>query len=349
MVKSLSKQGAWLLLVLLFASTWTFVSRNPEMFPIPSFPSAPQSPTPPTTTTGFQPPDGQCYIGAWMEDDGYEQVKQRILGWKAKAGKGTFLYGIWAYFNMDFAAAGGRFAVVERLANEGVIGGAIIGWCPLLSSTDAVTIGKVASGDYDNYIRAQAEKFKNFPYPLFIRFGAEMNGQWNPYPDTGVFINAWRRARGIFDSVGVKAEWIFSPVPYPSYPGRRPWQEYYPGDAYVEWVAPSCHDYTMRAWSTTAPAEQTFNQLMTPHFEFAIQHNKLFGFPETSFRDSYHSVNYGVPISYEVAFMKVFFDFLGKNNRAKMFVVYDYTTTLNTPELLTPYRQAITDTRYVGK
>jgi hypothetical protein len=96
----------------------------------------------------------------------------------------------------------------------------------------------VARGEYDFYIDAWAEAARKFGHPIFVRLGHEMNDPyrypWGPQNNTKEeYIAAWRHVVDRFRAAGAKnVLWVWSPHVAYEY-----WDLYYPGDAYVDWVA----------------------------------------------------------------------------------------------------------------
>jgi hypothetical protein len=103
---------------------------------------------------------------------------------------------------------------------------------------DSHGLAAVARGDYDFYIDAWASEAARFKRPFFIRFGHEMNDPyrypWGPQNNTKEeYILAWRRVVERFRAAGAtNVVWVWSPHVAYEY-----WDLYYPGDAYVDWVA----------------------------------------------------------------------------------------------------------------
>jgi hypothetical protein len=109
---------------------------------------------------------------------------------------------------------------------------------PLREARDRHGLAHVARGDYDFYIDAWVTEAARFGKPVFVRLAHEMNDAyrypWGPQHNTKEeFIAAWRhvveraRAAGATNII-----WVWSPhVAY------QFWELYYPGDAYVDWVA----------------------------------------------------------------------------------------------------------------
>ena len=107
---------------------------------------------------------------------------------------------------------------------------------------------KIVNGSQDALIRARAKAVAAYGKPMFLRWGAEMNGDWYAWSGTAVgnkpsvFVAAWRHIHDVFASEGVRnVAWVWAPNA-DSHPGGtsttswNSWRSYYPGDAYVDWV-----------------------------------------------------------------------------------------------------------------
>jgi Glycosyl hydrolase family 26 len=126
---------------------------------------------------------------------------------------------------------------------------ASLGGASSFSTLDAIT-----SGSEDAYISGLAHRIRAFRLPIFFRPLWEMNGDWmawggaannDPGQTDGPakYVQAWRRMHRIFARVGAtNAVWVWSPNcrDEPFAPWNH-WTEYYPGDAYVDWVG--CDGY----------------------------------------------------------------------------------------------------------
>ena len=108
----------------------------------------------------------------------------------------------------------------------------------------------IADGRFDAYIDKWAQDAKKFGAPFYLRFAHEMNdpyrypwGPQNNHPET--FIAAWRHVADRFQKAGAKnVIWVWSPHPAYSY------AEFYPGDAYVNWIGTTVINYgTVASWS----------------------------------------------------------------------------------------------------
>ncbi len=138
----------------------------------------------------------------------------------------------------------------------------VITWEPWLSdfNEDEYPAGKedrnkngmtdVASGMYDPYIKKWAAAARKINKPIFLRFGHEMNDgyryPWGPHNNAPQdFIAAWQHVHDIFQKQGAKnVIWIWSP--HPAYT----FAEFYPGDAFVDYVGVGVLNYgSIAAWS----------------------------------------------------------------------------------------------------
>jgi len=149
-------------------------------------------------------------------------------------------------------AAGGRIPLVTWEAWDGSVG------APLTN---------IIGGTYDSMITTRAQAVKAFGEKFFLRWGHEMNGNWYPWAGannganlaaTTTFISAYRHIHDLFVAAGAtNALWVFCPN-VASVPGDswNQWQNYYPGDAYVDWVGFDGYNWgtvqTTSTWQTFA-------------------------------------------------------------------------------------------------
>jgi hypothetical protein len=109
----------------------------------------------------------------------------------------------------------------------------------------------IRDGYCDEYIRLVAQELKNLPFTFMLRFAHEMNLQsqiwWVGHfdGDPQLYIDAYRRIYDVFAAEGLtNVQWVWSPN-YASSP-REEWNSlfnYYPGDAYVDWVGLSVYNW----------------------------------------------------------------------------------------------------------
>jgi beta-mannanase len=155
----------------------------------------------------------------------------------------------------------------------------MITWEPYLCSPDATPTDvevRAANGAYDAYFHAWAARLKGFlsgpdgvyntadDRRAYLRMGHEMNSDWYPWGAAqgnntpADFIQMWRHVKGIFDGQGLgstRLQWVWA-VNNEDVGGVAA-EQYYPGDAYVDWVAIDGYNWgTSQSWSNwRTPAE----------------------------------------------------------------------------------------------
>ena len=109
----------------------------------------------------------------------------------------------------------------------------------------------IAEGQFDAYIDKWAREAAELDIPFLLRMGHEMNDPyrypWGPQNNAPEdFIAAWQHVVNRFRIQGAyKVLWVWSP--HPAYP---PFDVYYPGDDYVDWIGISVLNYgTVAPWS----------------------------------------------------------------------------------------------------
>ncbi len=135
---------------------------------------------------------------------------------------------------------------------------------PVRDARENHGLAGIARGDYDFYVDAWATGAVAFGKPIFIRFAHEMNDPyrypWGPQNNTKEeYIAAWRHVVGRFRRAGAtNVIWVWSPhVAYPY------WELYYPGDAYVDWVATGVLNFgPIAQWSRW----WSFSEIFTKHY-----------------------------------------------------------------------------------
>ena len=101
----------------------------------------------------------------------------------------------------------------------------------------------IAAGKFDYYIREFAQKLRGLNGPVFLRFAHEMDNPHYPWSQRGNntpadFKASWRRVVDIFHQEGASnVSFIFSPWRGTAF------EQYYPGDEYVDWVGLTLLNY----------------------------------------------------------------------------------------------------------
>ncbi len=111
-------------------------------------------------------------------------------------------------------------------------------------ATDTTAIN---NGSQDSYITAQANRLKNLGAPVFLRYYHEPEGAYRStiVRSTTAYIAAWKHARTLFNAAGAtNVIWVFCNTAYSFrvVPSPPP-QAFYPGDAYVDWVAADGYNF----------------------------------------------------------------------------------------------------------
>jgi hypothetical protein len=134
----------------------------------------------------------------------------------------------------------------------------MVTWEPKLKNgSDPLTA--ILSGSQDAIINDFAIKSKAYGKPFFLRFGHEMNGNWYDWSgaltgnNPARYVSAWRYVWNKFQAAGAtNAIWVWCPnadsVPAESWNAI---DNYYPGDAYVDWVGV---DFYGLKWGDNPPA-----------------------------------------------------------------------------------------------
>lgn len=137
------------------------------------------------------------------------------------------------------------------LSERGIV--PVISWEPwrppvafgeLVVKQPAYTLARIAGGSFDRYIRAYADRVREYGGPLMLRPFHEMDGYW--YPWSGLangntaadFVRAWRHVHDVFTAAGAtNVTWVWSVnhVSVPDTP-ENDIANYWPGPRYVDWT-----------------------------------------------------------------------------------------------------------------
>jgi hypothetical protein len=123
----------------------------------------------------------------------------------------------------------------------------MITWDPQIGRT-GIPFSAIDSGRYDPYIAASARAARAWGRPLYIRLAHEMNlpaSEFGPgrKGDTArTFVLAWRHILSIFRRYrATNVSWVWSPNV--DCEGRCPFSAFFPGNAWVNWVALDGYNY----------------------------------------------------------------------------------------------------------
>ena len=123
----------------------------------------------------------------------------------------------------------------------------LISWDPTING-EGVALSEIADGRYDSYIKSAARAARAWKGRIYIRFAHEMNLKGSPFGPgrdgntPAAFVAAWRHLVTIFRQQGAtNVEWVWSPNV--DCQGACPFTPFYPGDAWVDWVALDGYNY----------------------------------------------------------------------------------------------------------
>ena len=125
------------------------------------------------------------------------------------------------------------------------------------------SLDRITAGDHDAYIREFARDAAATNRPVFVRFAAEMNGDWHVWSTgangngPGDYIAAYRHVVDVSRAAGASnIKWMFNPIV--TYEGSTPLTSLYPGSNYVDWVALDGYNWGALKWGW-----QSFTDIFT--------------------------------------------------------------------------------------
>ncbi len=127
---------------------------------------------------------------------------------------------------------------------------------------------RVAEGAFDSYLWDSARQAARLRHRLFVRLAPEMNGDWDawgvkPGNSPRDYVAMWRHVVSIFRAAGASnVRWVWSPNVYAS-GSAKPFNVYYPGDAWVDDVALDGYN-----WGPAAGAPwETFDEVFQASYD----------------------------------------------------------------------------------
>jgi beta-mannanase len=161
----------------------------------------------------------------------------------------------------------------------------MITWEPYLcnsASTPANVEAQAANGAYDAYLNAWADRLKTFlsgadgafgtadDRRVYIRLGHEMNGDWYPWGahmganSPADYARMWQRTVGIFlgkNMTATHVQWVWT-VNNDDV-GAFQAEQFYPGDAYVDWVAIDGYNWgESQTWSNWETPDEVYGNMI---------------------------------------------------------------------------------------
>jgi hypothetical protein len=128
----------------------------------------------------------------------------------------------------------------QAVGTQGEVQDLAGGRIPMITwgATDSV---RIRNGLEDTWIKQQATRIKNLGGRVFLRYYHEPDGDYRKamIHTPADYIAAWKHARTLFTQMGAtNVVWVYCTTTY-SFRVKTavPPQNYYPGDAYVDWIA----------------------------------------------------------------------------------------------------------------
>ncbi len=155
------------------------------------------------------------------------------------------------------------------------------GRTPLISWTaQGTTAAAIASGSQDANIVRVAQAIKSLGSPVLLRFAYEMDqpqGSPRYVGQPADFIAAWRHVYTIFQQQGAtNARFVWCAIAYNFVTGKA--QQYYPGDAYVDWIGADGYNWYP---GRSGAAWKTFGDIFSAFYTWGTAHGKPLMIPET--------------------------------------------------------------------
>lgn len=237
------------------------------------------------------PPAGKLYHAVMAEDPllGDEQVSpESVAAYEKAVGKKVAI----VYFTHNWFR--GRAFPIETAAWISARG--CIPFIRLMLRSDyrqdradkKYSLSKIISGKFDADLKSWAVAARDFGSPLLVEYGTEFNGRWFPWNgrwngggNTGGFgdpnlpdgperfVAAYRHIVDIMRAEGadnITWVWHANASDWPQTEWNR-FENYYPGDEYVDWVAVS-------AYGPQVPLENwgdTFRRMIDPWYKRQIK------------------------------------------------------------------------------
>jgi hypothetical protein len=182
-------------------------------------------PSPPPPAHAPLPPSPASYMGVF--EKGVLPSYRPVTAFARVAGKQPNLVGYYSGWSEPFHKSFAERAHAHRAVPFVQI-----------DPTDAF-VSKIATGQYDLYLRTYADSVRDFGHAVVIGFGHEMNTTRYPWGYThvrpAVFIAAWRHIVTVFHGQGAdNVTWLWTVNQ--DAPGTGPVQRWWPGARYVTWV-----------------------------------------------------------------------------------------------------------------
>lgn len=246
-----------------------------------------------TVTTYAQAENG-CYIGAYL---GCGQVDSTCISpsaFNSLTGKGHYCFSKY----------------IDASDDNDLLNPFYWEWADTLSALDAKPVfflmpfgglHNYSNGNRDPSLGLFAESCAAFNDTVYIIFGHEMNGSWDPFGGTATeFVDAFRHVSTLLKSIAPTVRMCWVPI---QAWGQNAYQPYYPGDDCADWVGLNLYDrdYDENNHFYPAQVSAAINYLDF-YQDFSVTRNKPMMVGENSLFDpNLDPTGQGVriPLSYE--------------------------------------------------
>jgi mannan endo-1,4-beta-mannosidase len=237
------------------------------------------------TSNAVPPPSTPALLGIVYGKDGWAMPEVRSMeAWQGKKFAALELFSSWCPGNTEEMDNLFNVQLPDIWQNGNV---PVLTWQPLICSSSGTPSDvdfRISAGDYDSYIDQFADRLKSFlsgpdgvfgtsdDRRIYIRFGHEMNGNWYPWSATVSgqspvqFVDMWRHVHSIFDAKGIDAshvQWVWC-VNSKDASSLYTAEQYYPGNAYVDWIGIDGYNYGDQTFGATSFQWQTPDQVLSP-------------------------------------------------------------------------------------
>jgi mannan endo-1,4-beta-mannosidase len=233
---------AWCLLLV---AVFGFARAWPRMH------SASEPPLRPRIQSGAEPNPTRSsgiYLGISVHQWSTADLLINLSRYQALARKNAAMVMYWR----DWAASGAIDPkVVKAIYGQASI--PIISWEPgsyrVGSGQSKYSLASIITGKWDRYIRHFARALRSYRRSVLLRFAHEMNGNWYRWcGQPKEYVAAWRHVHGLFEAEGARnVKWVWSPNV--NWDGLHPFEPYYPGDAYVDWLGLDGYNRPRTGWN----------------------------------------------------------------------------------------------------
>lgn len=234
------------------------------------------------------PPAGKLYHGVFpgLTDNSGEEDKispQTLKAYTDAVGKPV----AWVYFSSEwYKTRAFPRKTCDWIQAQGAVPNIRLMLRDINDSADVhqntiFTFSKILNGDFDDDLKSWARGAKAYALPLIVEYGTEVNGywfQWNGkwngagtldgFGDPAVadgperFVAVYRHIIDLMKGEGAKnIIWVFH-IANSDDPEDQLWnhfENYYPGDEYIDWIGVSCYGLQSPTDDWLAPFREQFD------------------------------------------------------------------------------------------